>query len=95
MFTEKDYSKPLTEQLSVVIRRYTTREDIANAAAKSKVSISLVNRVVYRTASLTENSTEAIELLITEAIENCADRMEQAKEDLKYLETLKIEQENG
>ncbi len=93
MFTEKDYAKPIPENMSIVIRRYTNRDDMANAAAAGDVSPSLVKQVIFRISSLTKNNSAAIEALVKTALANCEDSIVGAIEDKDFLKNL-LEEEN-
>ncbi|MBO0330985.1 hypothetical protein [[Muricauda] lutisoli] len=88
IFGEEDYGKPITEQLSEVLRRNTSKNDFANIAIKSNMSFSTIRDVVYRTNSLTKLNAHAISLLIHAAFENTIAHKLQAEGDMLYLGNL-------
>ncbi len=92
MFTQKDYAKPIPENMSIVIRRYTNRDDMANAAAVGDVSPSLVKQVVFRISNLTKNNSAAIEVLAKTALANCENSITGATEDRDFLRCFLDEQ---
>ena len=51
MFSKEDYGKPMSEELSQILRRNVTKDDLANIASRSNVSFSTIRDVVYRTNS--------------------------------------------
>ena len=88
MFKEEDYGKPINEQLSITLRRNTTKDDFANIAARTNVSFSTIRDVVYRTNSLTKSNSKAIQALIKVAFDNSLARQLQAEGDKKFLHAL-------
>ena len=88
IFAEKDYGKPISEKLSEVLRRNTSKNDFANIAIQSNVSFSTIRDVVYRTNSLTKQNATAISLLIHAAFENSFAYKLQAEGDINYLNDL-------
>ncbi|MEM8999120.1 MAG: hypothetical protein AAGB24_02565 [Bacteroidota bacterium] len=86
MFEEKDYGKPISEKLSVVLRRNVSKNDYANIAAKSNISFSTIRDVVYRTNSLTKSNAKAIALLVYAAFENSLAHKIQAEGDIIFLD---------
>ncbi|MCK0161135.1 hypothetical protein [Allomuricauda sp. F6463D] len=88
LFDEKDYGKPISEKLSMVLRRYTSKNDFANIAIRSNVSFSTIRDVVYRTNSLTKLNANAISLLIHAAFENSFAYKLQAEGDIIFLSDL-------
>lgn len=91
IFNAEDYGRPISERLSLIIRRNVSKNDYANIAIKSKVSFSTIRDVVYRTNSLTKGNAGAIGLLIHAAFENSIAKKIQAEGDMMFLsELLKI-----
>ncbi|MEX0316235.1 MAG: hypothetical protein AB3N18_18790 [Allomuricauda sp.] len=88
MFSKEDYGKPISEQLSTVLRRNVTKDDYANIASRSNVSFSTVRDVVYRTNSLTKSNAKAISLLVHAAYENSIAFKLQAEGDALFLNNL-------
>ena len=88
IFSKEDYGKPISEQLSIVIRRNVTKDDYADIASKGSVSFSTIRDVVYRTNSLTKTNAKAISLLIHTAFENSIAYKLQADGDILYLDGL-------
>ncbi len=88
MFTNDDYGKPISERLSNVLRRTTTKNDLANIALRSSVSFSTIRDVVYRTNSLTKTNAKAIALLIHVAFENSIAQKLQAEGDMLFMDNM-------
>ncbi len=88
MFTDDDYGKPISERLSNVLRRTTSKNDLANIALRSSVSFSTIRDVVYRTNSLTKSNAKAIALLIHVAFENSIAQKLQAEGDMLFMDTM-------
>ena len=88
MFTDADYGKPISERLSNVLRRTTTKDDLANIALRSSVSFSTIRDVVYRTNSLTKSNAKAIALLIHVAFENSIAQKLQAEGDMMFMDKM-------
>src|SRR5690606_34937301 len=85
LFTNDDYGKPISEQLSEIIRRNVSKNDYANIAMNSNVSFSTIRDVVYRTNSLTKGNAKAISMLIQKAYENSIDQKHRAEADHFFL----------
>ncbi|MEM9077835.1 MAG: hypothetical protein AAGC43_12385 [Bacteroidota bacterium] len=88
IFSKEEYGKPISEQLSTVIRRNVTKDDYADIASRVSVSFSTIRDVVYRTNSLTKTNAKAISLLIHAAFENSIANKLQADGDIIYLDGL-------
>ena len=88
IFGEEDYGKPISERLSEVVRRNTSKNDFANIAIQSNVSFSTIRDVVYRTNILTKLNANAISLLIHTAFENSFAYQLQVEGDILYLSDL-------
>ncbi len=88
MFEKKDYGKPISEKLSVILRRNTTKDDLANVAALSNISFSTIRDVVYRTNSLTRSNSKAMKMLMKIAFENSLARQLLAESDKLFLDRL-------
>ena len=88
IFSEADFGKPISEKLSEIIRRNTSKNDFANIAIQSNVSFSTIRDVVYRTNSLTKLNAKAISLLIHAAFENSFAFKLRAEGDILYLGNL-------
>lgn len=88
LFTNDDYGKPISEQLSEIIRRNVSKNDYANIAMHSNVSFSTIRDVVYRTNSLTKSNAKAISLLIQKAYENSNALKHRAEADHLFLGSL-------
>lgn len=88
MFKKEDYGKPINEELSITLRRNTSKNDIANIAASTAVSFSTIRDVVYRTNSLTRSNSRAIQQLVRIAFENSLAKQLQAEGDKQYLNKL-------
>lgn len=88
MFLEENYGKPISERLSIILRRNVSKDDFANIAIRSKVSFSTIRDVVYRTNSLTKANAKAISLLVHAAFENSIAFKLQAEGDILFLDNL-------
>ncbi|GMN07766.1 hypothetical protein MTsPCn5_31550 [Croceitalea sp. MTPC5] len=88
MFSEEDYGKPISERLSTILRRTTSKDDLANIALRSNVSFSTIRDVVYRTNSLTKSNAKAIALLIHVAFENAIAQKLQAEGDIMFMDNM-------
>jgi len=86
MFEENVFGKPISEKLSTILRRNTTKDDYANVAALTNISFSTIRDVVYRTNSLTKSNSKAIKILIQIAFENSLARQLQAESDKIFLD---------
>ncbi len=88
MFLEEEFGKPISEQLSTILRRNASKDDFANIAGRSNISFSTIRDVVYRTNSLTKANAKAISLLVHTAFENAIASKLQAEGDILYLDYL-------
>lgn len=88
IFLNEDYGKPISERLSIVLRRNVSKNDFANIAIRSNISFSTIRDVVYRTNSLTRANAKAISLLIHAAFENSIAFKLQAEGDILFLNSL-------
>ncbi len=86
MFSKEDYGKPISERLSTILRRTTSKDDLANIALRSSISFSTIRDVVYRTNSLTKSNAKAIALLIHVAFENAIAQKLQAEGDIIFMD---------
>lgn len=87
IFSKEEFGKPISEQLSIILRRNVTKNDYANIASRSNVSFSTIRDVVYRTNSLTKSNALAISLLMHAAYENSIAHKLQAQGDTMFLNT--------
>lgn len=85
IFNEDDFGRPISERLSEILRRNTSKNDLANIAIQSEVSFSTIRDVIYRTNSLTKVNAMAISLLIHAAYENSIGYKLRAEEDIMFL----------
>ncbi|MEM7380132.1 MAG: hypothetical protein AAF361_02915 [Bacteroidota bacterium] len=88
MFENDEFGKPISEKLSVILRRNTSKDDYANVAASTNVSFSTIRDVVYRTNSLTKSNSKAIIVLLQRAFENSLGRQLQATSDKIFLDQI-------
>ena len=88
MFSQEDYGKPINEKLSTILRRTTSKDDLANIALRSNVSFSTIRDVIYRTNSLTKSNAKAIALLVHVAFENAIATKLQAEGDIIHLDKM-------
>ena len=88
MFKKNDYGKPISERLSSVLRRNTTKSDFANVATQTNISFSTIRDVVYRTNSLTKSNSKGIEVLIKTAFNNSVAHQLMAENDKLFLDRI-------
>nr|WP_298995947.1 hypothetical protein [uncultured Allomuricauda sp.] len=88
IFSKEEYGKPISEQLSTVLRRNVSKDDYADIASRTSVSFSTIRDVIYRTNSLTKTNAKAISLLIHIAFENSIAIKLQAEGDILFLDGL-------
>lgn len=88
IFEKEDYGRPISETLSIILRRNVTKNDYANIAIKSNVSFSTIRDVVYRSNSLTKSNANAICLLIHAAFENSIAHKLRSEGDIMFLNQL-------
>ncbi|MFK5972064.1 MAG: hypothetical protein QM485_02175 [Flavobacteriaceae bacterium] len=88
MLKEENYGKPLNEQLSIILRRNSSKNDYANIAAYTSISFSTIRDVVYRTNSLTKSNSKAIREIIKVAFDNSLARQLLAEGDKQFLNKL-------
>lgn len=88
MFEEAEFGKPISEKLSVILRRNTTKDDYANVAALTNISFSTIRDVTYRTNSLTKSNSKAIKVLIQAAFENALATQLTATSDKIFLDQI-------
>ncbi|WP_394747915.1 hypothetical protein [Spongiimicrobium salis] len=88
MFEKNDYGKPISEKLSSVLRRNTTKGDFANVATQTNISFSTIRDVVYRTNSLTKSNSKGIEVLIKTAFNNAVAHQLMAESDKLFLDRI-------
>ena len=86
MFEENEFGKPISEKLSVILRRNTSKDDYANVAAQTNISFSTIRDVVYRTNSLTHSNSKAIQMLLQTAFENSLAIQLRATSDKIFLD---------
>ena len=88
MFSKADFGKPISEDLSTILRRNLNKDHLANIAAGCHLSFSTIRDLVYRTNSLTQGNCMALALLIHSAFENSIARKLQSEGDIMFLEGL-------
>ena len=60
IFNEEDYGTPISERLSEILRRNTSKNDMENIAIQSNIRFATIRDVVCRTNSLTRLNALAI-----------------------------------
>ena len=70
LFETKDYSKPVSTQLSEYLKMYTTLADREKIAKKHKISLITINSVIYMSRNITANNAAAITEIVQIAIKN-------------------------
>ena len=84
-FKEEDYGKPITKELSEFLKKFTTKDDRADASTKTGVSTSTIRDVARRTNMLTAGNSLAILAMIELAEKNCKYKIDDAQKSLKFL----------
>lgn len=87
-FTQENYGKPISEQLSYYLRKYTGNHDRADVSVKTGVGTSTIRDVSYRNNALTEENSKAITELVRKAIENCQSNITESAEAVEVLKEL-------
>ncbi len=89
MFTENDYKKPITKELADSLKKFTSVAERTTVSEKYEgVGVSLITRVIHRSANLNENNAPAITELTEIAFENGQENNSEDKKLLKYLKKL-------
>ncbi len=88
MFGNQDFGKPISEDLSTILRRNLTKTQFADIATRSNISFSTIRDVVYRTNSLTKSNAVAIALLVHAAFENSIAYKLRTEGDILFLNDL-------
>lgn len=83
-FKSNSYGKPISEELSKNLKKYTSKDDRANVSIKTGISVSTIRDVVYRVNMLTENNSVGILELIKVAVSN----IETSSNDKKFFEEI-------
>lgn len=84
------FKKPITEELSEILKKHTTGADRAAASFKVGCSLSTTEKVVFRQTTLTENNVVTVIEVIEIAKINCAKNIEDSKEALKMLNKISV-----
>lgn len=87
LFEEQHFGKPISELLSEYLKAHTTNNDIAIVSASTRVSMSTIKYVMYRTGSLTEANSVAMVEMVKRAIGNCKTKIEDSLKAKSYLES--------
>lgn len=85
LFEEKHFGNPISKQLSTYIAQHTSKQDRADVATRTGVSMSTIRDVTYRVNNLTESNSIAILEIMKIAVKNCSMEIYQAKEAKDYL----------
>lgn len=88
MFENSDFGKPINEKLSIILRRNTSKNDLANVAIITGISFSTIRDVLYRTNSLTRANSKAVFALVEIAFNNSLAYQLQAEGDKQFLNRL-------
>ena len=84
-FKEEDFGKPISKELSELLKKFTTKNDVADVSTATGVSISTIRDVKRRANMLTAGNSVAIAELINIAKTNCNLEIETAEKSLKFL----------
>lgn len=85
LFEEHHYGSPISEELSEIIRRYTTSRDIAEVARNEKAGTSTIRDVLYYRNSLTKKNADAIIEMAKIAFHNCMNQRKQTEKDAEFF----------
>lgn len=88
LFENEHFGKPISVQLSEHLKANISKNDLADVATKTDVSISTVRDVMYRNNGLTENNSTAIVELVKIAIANCHNMIGETRRAKSFLEKL-------
>lgn len=88
LFEQEHFGKPISVQLSEYLKANISKNDLADVATKTDVSISTVRDVMYRNNGLTENNSTAIVELVKIAIANCNNMIGETRRAKSFLEKL-------
>lgn len=88
IFNKQNYGQPISEELSVLLKEFTSKDDRANVSIKTGVSVSTIRDVSYRTNMLTESNSVAILELIKVAMHNCAEKIGSAEKAKVFFEDI-------
>lgn len=83
-----NYGQPISESLSIYLMEFTNKNDVADASAKTGISISTIDYVKRRNNTITENNEVGIIELMKIAIRNAENnihRATQCKTDLTEI----------
>nr|WP_299385984.1 hypothetical protein [Allomuricauda sp.] len=88
MFDQSEYGKPISKELSTILRRNLDKNNMADIASSTNMSYSTVRDVVYRTNSLTPANAEALCLLVHAAYQNSIGYKLRSEGDMMFLDSL-------
>ena len=88
-FKDEDFGKPISKELSDLLKEFTTKNDVADASTETGVSISTIRDVSRRSNMLTPGNSVAIIELIKIAHKNCENKIGRANIGKAYIEKLK------
>lgn len=82
VFKEHNYGRPLPKSMIAFLKRYISKKDRHEIAAKAGLSESLVRQVACGNMNLTKTNAHSIIMLMERSVENCGNVIDQAREDL-------------
>jgi|GEM_PF-2980401 Mn-containing catalase len=92
LFEEKHYGNLISKQLSDYLREHTSKNDYADVANLTGVSLHTLRYVVARSNNLTQSNSKAVIELAKKAVMNCTNTINDSREAKEYLlEKLQIE----
>lgn len=83
---------PISEDLSLHLKRYTTNKDWADVSVKTRVGTSTIRDVIYRNNALTKNNSKAIIELAMVALQNCKSEINDAETSIRELNEMLVEE---
>lgn len=85
IFELTHYGKPISKELSELVLKRITDDDIADASVKTDVSLSTIDKVIRRKGSLTKRNAPGIIELCSIAFRNAKQAQMDAEYDSRQL----------
>ena len=85
LFNKEHFGKPISKELSEILKRNTTSVSRTEVAAKMGIAASTVTAVTFRRISLTWGNHHSIVELMRVALQNAKDQTATYAEDEGYL----------
>lgn len=86
LFEDKHFGKPISEELSQYLMKWTTIKNRSSVFEKTGISVSLLSDVIARRRNITRNNSIGILQLMEIAVQNCNNKIAFAKEAKGHIE---------